>query len=289
MTRPPEPPPEARDAEPRGEEYVGRRDLTRWDTRLGRLLVGVALWLVDLAERSPLRRVPLLRRWGRWAAAQWVAVLGTVLGLAVAGALAAVAGEIYEAVVEQDGVAGLDRPVLDAALRLRSPGLDHAVTLYTDLGGPVGMPVLVTVVTVVLAVAWRSWTPPVLMVVAAAGSLTMTVAGKALVGRARPPLVDAVPPYETSASFPSGHSLNAVVVAGVVAYLLMRRQTSPAARRSTALLAALFAATMGLSRVFLGHHWLTDVLVAWALGLGWLAVVVTGHRLALTVRRARLP
>jgi membrane-associated phospholipid phosphatase len=46
---------------------------------------------------------------------------------------------------------------------------------------------------------------------------------------------------------------------------------------------------MGLSRVYLGHHWLTDVLVAWALGLGWLTVVITAHRLLLTLRKPATP
>jgi membrane-associated phospholipid phosphatase len=48
--------------------------------------------------------------------------------------------------------------------------------------------------------------------------------------------------------------------------------------------AAIFAATMGLSRVYLGHHWLTDVLGAWALGAAWLSLVITAHRLYLTTR-----
>nr|WP_269449954.1 phosphatase PAP2 family protein [Auraticoccus cholistanensis] len=138
---------------------------------------------------------------------------------------------------------------------------------------------------VALAVRRRSWTPVILITAAAAGSLLMTVAGKDLVGRARPPLADAVPPFEHSPSFPSGHSLNALVVAGVVAYLLVLRQRTRRARVLTVTAAALFALTIGLSRVFLGHHWFTDVLAAWILGVGWLAVVVTAHRLYLTTRR----
>ncbi len=50
-------------------------------------------------------------------------------------------------------------------------------------------------------------------------------------------------------------------------------------------LAAGFAVTIGLTRVFLGHHWLTDVLLAWTLGAALLAVVITVHRLHLTLRR----
>ncbi len=88
---------------------------------------------------------------------------------------------------------------------------------------------------------------------------------------------------------PSGHSLNAVVVAGVVAYLLVQHERRPRTEAVAVAAAAAFAVTMGLGRVFLGHHWLTDVLVAWALGLAWLTVVVTAHRLYLTGRNSRRP
>jgi membrane-associated phospholipid phosphatase len=114
----------------------------------------------------------------------------------------------------------------------------------------------------------------ILIGMAGTGSLAMTVAGKQIFGRARPDV--------SSPAFPSGHSLNAIVIAGIVAYLLILRQETRWARIATATAAAFFAVTMGLSRVYLGHHWLTDVIAAWMLGAAWLALVITAHRLYLT-------
>lgn len=254
------------------EQRIGARDLTQWRTGAGRMLAALALRFA--------------RRVGTWGVANWVLVLTALVGLGLTSALTATAEDVYEGVVESDGISGLDRPVLDAAVALRSPGFNRVVTVFTDLGGPVVMPVLATVAVVVLTVLWRSRTPLVLMLVGAAGSLAMTTVGKDFVGRARPPQSLAVPPFETSPSFPSGHTLNATVVTGVLVYLLLRRQRSLRARTATLLAGAFFVAAMGLSRVYLGHHWLSDVVMGWVLGLAWLVAVVTAHRLYLTVRRA---
>jgi len=254
-------------AEPADQDYVGGRDLTAWPTRIGRL-----------AARAALQA-------SRWAAPHRLLLFTLTVGVVLVSALTAVAAEVYEAVVEVDGVAELDQPALDLAVEARSPDRNAIVTAYTDLGGSVGMPVLATVTAMALALAWRQWTPVVLMAATAAGTLTITLVGKAVVGRVRPPLTSAVQPYEHSSSFPSGHTVNSVALAGIVAYLLVRRLRQSWSRALTITAAGAFAVGMGLSRVYLGHHWLTDVLCAWALGLAWLAIVVTAHRLFLTVRR----
>ena len=256
-----------REGELSDDRFIGRTDLTRWRAPLGRWLAGVVRWLsARLGPHAAL-------------------ILTLAVGAAIATALTYLSAEVYDAVIETDGVAALDHPLLEAGKSVRSPGLDIVATGYTDIAGTIGMPILAATIMVVLAVKRRSWTPVILMLTATAGSLLMTVAGKQLIGRARPPLVDAIPPYEYSPSFPSGHTLNATVIAGVVAYLIILRLDTLRARTLTVLAAGFFAFTVGLSRIYLGHHWFTDVLVAWTLGAVWLVLVITAHRLYLTANR----
>jgi undecaprenyl-diphosphatase len=247
------------------DRFVGGRDLTAWGTRAGKFMARV------------------MQRISQILGPRAVLILTLAVGLLIAVLLAVASAEIYEAVTEGDGVAQLDHPMLAAAEGMRTPWLNSTLTAFTNIGGPIGMPILACLALAVLTIRRRSWTPAILIVTAAGGSLLMTVVAKHFIGRARPSLADAVPPYEHSASFPSGHSLNAVVVAGVVAYLLILRQAARGPKILTAAAAGLFAVAMGLSRVFLGHHWFTDVLVAWTLGVAWLALVITAHRLYLTV------
>lgn len=248
---------------------IGSVDLTKWPTRPGRAAARRAV----VASRRIGTRATLL--------------ITLAIGALVALALSFVASGVYDSVTESDGIAGFDQPILQAAIEARSPALDVIVTGYTDIAGPIGMPIIALAAILILSLRRRSWTPAILIAAAGAGSLIMTIAGKDLIGRVRPPLPDAVPPYEYSASFPSGHTLNAVAVVGTIAYLLILRQSSVLARTLTIAGAALFAVTIGLSRVFLGHHWFTDVAAAWLLGAAWLALVITAHRLYITARRTR--
>jgi undecaprenyl-diphosphatase len=230
----------------------------------------------------------LARSWAQTLATHAVLIITAIVGLVLAVALTVASGSIYGAVVDNDGIAALDQPTLDQAVQQRTETNVQVVTWFTHLGGPLGMTIIAAIITVVMIWRWRSRTPLILMVIAVAGSLTLTTVGKNVVGRARPPLEDAVPPYEYAFSFPSGHALNSTVIAGIVAYLLVRRLKTRRAKVLTVVIAATWAIAMGLSRVFLGHHWLTDVAVAWLVGGAWLAVLITAHQLFLaTWRRSR--
>lgn len=251
------------------DRFVGGRDLTSWYSSLGKQFARFAHWVsARLGPNSAL-------------------VITLVIGMSAVVVLTLIAAQVYDAVTDKDGVAGLDLPILNAAIQLRSPALNAFAIGYTDIAGPIGMPIIAVLGILVLALYRRSWTPVILIAAAGTGSLLMTIAGKDLIGRNRPPLSDAVPPYEYSPSFPSGHTLNAVVVVGVIAYLLILRRHSTHARVLLISAAVVYAFTVGLSRMYLGHHWFTDVLAAWALGAAWLGLIITSHRLYLTVRRRR--
>lgn len=249
------------------EEHIGGRDLTRWTTPVGQWLVKQAVALARLTSTNS------------------VLVLSATVGAVLITGMLLASAEVYESVEDANGVAAFDRPALDAAVELRTPANAEVVTIFTHLGGFFWMAIITAAITVTLAVIWRSKTPVVLMTIAVTGSLLMTRIGKEWVGRIRPPLTDAVPPFESSPSFPSGHTLNSTVIAGVLAYLVMRRLHSNGGRVLAVVVAITWAVAMGLSRVFLGHHWLTDVAIGWTLGIAWVAAVVTAHRLYLTVRR----
>lgn len=255
---------------PRGERTqdtrVGRADLTHWRGRVGH-------WLATFARRMADAVGPY-----------GTLIITLLIGAAVATALSFLAVAVYDAVTDEDGIAGIDRPLLDAILTIRSPGADAFITGFTDLAGTIGMPLVAITALLVLSIRRRSWTPLVLIVAAGGGSLLMTVAGKILIGRDRPPITDAVPPYEVSASFPSGHTLNAVAILGVIAYLIVLRRHSAWSRALIILVAVVATVLVAASRVYLGHHWVTDVIAGWALGAAWLALVITAHRLYLTSR-----
>lgn len=179
------------------------------------------------------------------------------------------------------GLVALDQGVLDRVSATRTDTLDSVVTVYSDLGDPAPAIIATGLAVSGLAVLWRSWTPVVLMLLGGAGSLAMSMSTKAYADRVRPPLDLAVTPLEPSWSFPSGHALNATILAGVLAYLVVSRTRSWRVAAVAVPLAVLHTVLMGLSRVYLGAHWLTDVVVGWTMALAWLSLVLVVHQLLL--------
>lgn len=181
-------------------------------------------------------------------------------------------GVVLDAVLEGDGVTGLDRPLLVWLAGHRDGAATAVARTVTQLGG---VPFVLALTAVLAALWWRTGRrrEPLLLTVAVLGGGAVTGAVKLLVHRDRPVLPLAIDRAESGFAFPSGHSLSALVLYGTLAYLVgtagwPRRRTAYAV---TGLL--LTATAVALSRLYLGYHWLSDVLGSWTLAVLWLSTV----------------
>jgi membrane-associated phospholipid phosphatase len=135
----------------------------------------------------------------------------------------------------------------------------------------------VTLLTVtVLAVAFLWWrrrqTDALFVALAFLGAQVLSTGMKLGFRRERPFFPDPLA-TESTFSFPSGHSLVSLAVYGSIALLLARQVQRPAWRAFLFAGTAVLVLAIGFSRLYLGVHFLSDVLAGWAAGSAWLALL----------------
>ena len=117
-----------------------------------------------------------------------------------------------------------------------------------------------------------------LPLVTGAGELTLDPVLKALVGRLRPVVAHPIA-YGNGDSFPSGHALGSIVCYGAL-FLVFLPATRGTWRRVFIVVICTLIAAIGISRLLLGVHYLSDVLGAWALGITWLGLTAFAFELS---------
>jgi membrane-associated phospholipid phosphatase len=204
------------------------------------------------------------------------------------GVLAVVAGVILglaDGASESNGLASIDPPVWSFMIDHRSSALTTLAVTVTTLGSTVAM-ALIALATVVFLLVKRRRGDAALVAVVAAGAGVLVRFGKATVGRERPP-VDFRLVTETNESFPSGHALASAAILGVLLVVLLPAIPSARGRAVAIAAAAIFVLAIGLSRLYLGVHWATDVIGGWVIGIAWLYFCLTVRRV--WRRRASTP
>jgi len=158
------------------------------------------------------------------------------------------------------------------------PGLTHAFRILSDwVWDPWTMRVLCGIAVIWLV--WRRnarWTAVWLVATCALGTL-LQQALKAAVGRERPVWPDPVDSAHFAA-YPSGHALTATVVCGLLLWLLHRYDSGRALWRTALTLTVVSVVGVGLTRIWLGVHWPSDVLGGWLLGAMLVTLAVTVHQ-----------
>ncbi len=93
---------------------------------------------------------------------------------------------------------------------------------------------------------------------------------KAFFARPRPQLFEWRAPYAGESSFPSGHSMGSAVAYLSLAYMVARLETSKGLRRFTYVVAVIIIVAVGITRMYLGVHYPSDVMAGWAMGVVWM-------------------
>lgn len=183
--------------------------------------------------------------------------------------------EILDAVLERDSFTGVDESLATWLPAHRFAWLTTTLTVITNIFGPVVLPILVMVACSVWGWRTREWRDPVLLASAMVLSTVISVVVKALVQRPRPDeSLQVIPGFETSYSFPSGHSTGTSTLVLVTAYLLWRRERHERALVAWMAVSIVLIALVGGSRLYLGYHFLSDVLAGVCLGVFTLGLVV---------------
>ena len=157
-----------------------------------------------------------------------------------------------------------------------SPLAVGALGAVTELGGT-GTAILLFGLATLFLLMRRQRRLAAFVVATGIGLAVLGPVTKAIVNRARPVVASPVAETPSNASFPSGHAMTALVTLGVLLLLVLpgvRRQ----ARRWLIAGTALLVVAVGVTRLALGVHFVSDVLAGWALGAGWLAVTVAAFR-----------
>jgi undecaprenyl-diphosphatase len=204
-----------------------------------------------------------------------ILMLTLAAGLAVVTLAALAVGKLVDDATHGEGVAAVDHPAARFVATHRAAELTAVMRAVSVIGGPAGMTVLALAAGLLLGVAWRWWAPPAVLTITATGIIGLTIVFKAALGRARPPLAQAVA-AAGGYGFPSAHAAAAAAVCGAAAWLCSVRMRSWRARIAVWAAAAMLAGLVGISRVYLGVHWVSDVIGGWIFGIMWMAVVVTG-------------
>jgi membrane-associated phospholipid phosphatase len=190
-------------------------------------------------------------------------------GLAVAGFGMWVFATLAEGVLEKESYA-FDTSILLALRELHTP-LGNRVMLGLTFVGEPNLLLVICLILGILLLARNHRSEAATIALAGGGAIGLNLLLKKLFARDRPLLWERVVDVRFY-SFPSGHAMISMVIYGLLGYFLGSR--FPKQRWFIYSLTVVLVAAIGLSRLYLGVHWPTDVIAGYTAGLVWLITCI---------------
>ncbi|WP_165496229.1 phosphatase PAP2 family protein [Alloscardovia theropitheci] len=191
------------------------------------------------------------------------------------GAIFGVIFVLLTAIVWPGLTAGFDLGITRSVVNARNGFFNVLAPLLSTIGGTAVVLVLAIVSLGILV--WRKqWLQVKILFAALAGDVIIVTAFKRLVSRMRPDQSFWLGSVEDQQSFPSGHSANNTVLwltLAIIVSTLAKNEIERSWARVFNVVAVLMPFFIGLSRIYVAHHWTTDVLAGWSLGIAWTSLV----------------
>ena len=184
----------------------------------------------------------------------------------------ALLSELSESVLESTWVVTVDKKFTSLLYDMRSGTWSRIFYTFTLLGNSEAVFIVGAIASVVFLYK-RNFAALFAFWLTLAGVGLTTRYGKTFIGRERP--VDVAYYAAEHFSFPSGHATTAVALYGLLAYFLYRHYHTHAQRNLLLWLAGGLMLVIGFSRIYLGVHYLSDVLAGFLLGALWLLVGIS--------------
>jgi len=236
-----------------------------------------------MTPSHPSPTAPLRRFW-RLGGVEWHELLALLVGAIGLLVFIAIADEVGDGAGADAKVLAYLRPSANPHDALGPAWFEHAVAELTTFGGTANLTVIV-VVAVLFLLIQRRIASALLVTFALGGGVILSEGVKALVGGGGAPQ-GASAGGASRASFPSGHAMLSTVTYLTLGALLAQVMPKKRLKAFVFAVAVLLALIVGASRVYLGVHWLTDVLAGWSLGAAWAMICwLAARRIRRSLRR----
>ncbi|MGG1573129.1 phosphatase PAP2 family protein [Fictibacillus sp. NRS-1165] len=226
----------------------------------------------------------MIQKWMKKISFPIVPAVLLLIGFILAATAIYIFASLSEELIEKEPFT-FDPVIIHAVRSFSSPGLDRVMLFFTEIGSTLALGILVVAGMLWLGFKRQNLWGMVFFLLTVGGGGILNLLLKNAFQRKRPnadPLVEAL-----GFSFPSGHAMGSMVYYGFLGYLVVRSKRKSLRKAFWTLLFAVAIIGIGISRIYLGVHYPSDIIAGYSAGMVWLLLCIAALEAVYFYKRLR--